>query len=309
MNAPGKNHRNGISLFDLFELFPDEESAREWFESKRWPDGVRCARCNSNIVYKVKSAKPMPWRCSDCKQYFSVKMGTFMGDSKVSLRKWAIAIYLVATSLKGVSSMKLHRDLKVTQKTAWFMAHRIREAMEADGGLLDGPIEIDETYVGGRYETMHADRRKTEPKKTVVAGVKDRATGEVRASVIDGPTKKALLHVIWKNARPESWVLTDEHASYQDLEDFGFKHRSVQHGARQYVKGPFHTNGIESFWSMLKRGFVGTFHHWSAKHTQRYANEFACRATMRDLDTIDIMGEIVKRSVGRRLTYQELKGA
>ncbi len=99
------------------------------------------------------------------------------------------------------------------------------------------------------------------------------------------------------------------HASYQDLEDFGFKHRSVQHSARQYVKGPFHTQGIESFWSMLKRGFIGTFHHWSAKHTQRYANEFACRATMRDLDTIDIMGEIVQRSVGRRLTYQELKGA
>ena len=174
MSAPGKSHRNGISLFQLQEMFPDEDAAKRWFENRRWPNGVRCARCNSPHVNAVKSGKPMPWRCADCKKYFSVKMGTFMTESKVSLRKWAFGIFLIATSLKGISSMKLHRELGVTQKTAWFMAHRIREAMQADDDLMRGPVEMDETYVGGRYDNMHRDRRELKPKKTVVAGIKDR---------------------------------------------------------------------------------------------------------------------------------------
>ena len=306
MSAPGTSDRQGISLVQLLEMFPDEDAAREWFEAKRWPGGVRCARCNGAMVNKVKSQKPMPWRCSDCKKYFSVKMGTFMAESKVPLRKWAIAIYLVSTSLKGVSSMKLHRDLEVTQKTAWFMAHRIREALSADDDMMRGPAEVDETYPGGRWKGMHAKRRKTSPKKTVVAGIKDRDTGEVRAQVIEHPDKNTLLGMAKRSIAPGAIVSTDDLNAYTDLPVFGFRHGVVDHSRGEYVRGVVHTQGIESFWSLLKRGYVGTFHYLSEKHLQRYVNEFAARATMRELDTLDIMAEIVMRSVGRRLTYAEL---
>ena len=308
MNAPGKAHRSGISLVKLFEMFPDEKSAREWFESCRWPEGVRCARCNSSVVNKVKSGKPMPWRCSDCKKYFSVKMGTFMAESKIPLRKWAIGIFLFATSLKGVSSMKLHRDLDVTQKTAWFMAHRIREALEADDHLMAGPVEMDETYVGGKYENMHAGRRKQKPQKTIVAGAKDRETGEIRAGVIDSVSSNTLLGLAEQSVEPGALVNTDEARSYNGLRGVGFNHAAVNHSAGLYAVGDFHTQGIESFWSMVKRGYIGTFHHWSHQHAQRYINEFAMRATLRELDTLDIMAEIVARSIGKRLTYERLVG-
>ena len=306
MSAPGKSDRQGISLVQLLEMFPDEDAAREWFEAKRWPEGVRCARCGGSLVNKVKSRKPMPWRCSDCKKYFSVKMGTFMAESKVPLRKWAIAIYLVSTSLKGVSSMKLHRDLEVTQKTAWFMAHRIREALSADDDLMRGPAEMDETYLGGRWKGMHAARRKASPKKVVVAGIKDRDTGEVRAQVIEHPDKNTLLGMAKRSIAPGAIVSTDDLDAYTDLPVFGFRHGVVDHSRGEYVRGVIHTQGIESFWSLLKRGYVGTFHYLSEKHLQRYVNEFAAGATMRELDTHDIMAEIVMRSVGRRLTYAEL---
>ena len=250
----------------------------------------------------------MPWRCSDCKKYFSVKMGTFMAESKVPLRKWAIAIYLVSTSLKGVSSMKLHRDLQVTQKTAWFMAHRIREALVADDDLMRGPVEMDETFVGGKWANMRSGRRKTQPKKTVVAGIKDRDTGEIRARVVSSTSKAELLGMAERSVAPGAMVNTDDWHAYRALPDVGLRHAVVSHSYGQYVRGSAHTQRIESFWSTIKRAYIGTFHYWSPKHAQRYVNEFAARATMRKLDTHDIMAEIVMRSVGKRLTYRELIG-
>ena len=148
--APGKSFRKDISLMELFEMFPDEQSAQEWLAEQRWGDNRYCPHCGSTGTNINPSQKPMPYHCRDCRKYFSVRTDTVMAESRIPLRKWVIAIYLWATSLKGVSSMKLHRDLSITQKSAWFMAHRLREAWESQGGVFSGPIEADETYIGGK---------------------------------------------------------------------------------------------------------------------------------------------------------------
>ena len=159
-SGPGLGFRKGISIIKICEMFPDEQAARSWFENLRWPDGNRtCPRCDSDQTSETKTGKPMPYWCRPCRKYFSVKVGTIMESSKLPLRTWVIALFLMSTNLKGVSSMKLHRDLGITQKTAWFMAQKIRECWATDGVTLAGEVEVDETYVGGRSHNMHANKR------------------------------------------------------------------------------------------------------------------------------------------------------
>ena len=306
--APGKSHREGISLIELGEMFPDEAAAREWFEVHVWPNGRYCPRCGSTRTHKA-SHKKCPYRCSDCRAYFSVKTGTALEASKVPLRKWVFAIYLEATSLKGVSSMKLHRDLHVTQRTAWFMLHRLREAWAVKGPeVYSGPLEVDETFMGGKRANMSKAKRKEltgrgTVGKTIVAGAKDRATNRVSAAVVEGTDAGTLQGFLVSRAQPGATVYTDEHSSYLGM---AFEHDSVTHGAGEYVKGDVHTNGIESFWAMLKRAHKGTFHKISPKHMQRYVNEFAGRHNIRDADTIDQMRSMVAGMVGKRLLYRDL---
>ena len=253
----------------------------------------------------------MTHRCWDCpgKREFSLKVGTVMEGSHLPYRKWAIATYLIITNLKGVSSMKLHRDLGITQKTAWHLEHRIRKALEAQGVLFQGPVEVDESYFGGKEKNKHGSNKIKSGRgtvgKTPVVGMKDRATNHVRATVVEGTTQDELEGFIQDRVEPGATVYTDDHGGYNRLW-LNFEHASVRHSVREYVKGQAHTNGIESFWAMLKRGYYGTYHRMSEKHLQRYVNEFSGRHNMRRMDTIDQMTSVAKGMDGKRLRYRDL---
>jgi len=308
--GPGKAHREGISVMQLGEMFPDEESARKWFEETRWPDGRHCPRCGSCETKDVPNAKPMPYWCSDCASYFSVRTGSALEHSRLPLRKWVFAVYLYVTSLKGVSSMKLHRDIGVTQKTAWFMLHRLREAWDQSGiEPFAAGVEVDETYVGGLRKNMPKRKREDLPPgrgavdKTPVVGARDRASGKVSARVVSHVDSLTLHEFIWQRALPGATIYTDDHAGYRGLP---FPHEVVKHSLGEYVRDDAHTQGIESFWAMLKRAHKGTFHKISPKHLQRYVNEFAGRHNVRDADTADQMRDLCGRLVGRRLMYRDL---
>ena len=311
-NAPGKHHREGISLKKLMAMFPTDDKAREWFEAKIWPDGPYCPKCGSFNVQSNIKHRSMTHSCRDCKgqPMFSLKTGNIMQGTKLGYQTWAIATYLVTVNLKGVSSMKLHRDLEITQKSAWFLAHRLRKAMEGDKPLFAGPVEVDETYFGGKRKNMSKAKRKELADtgrgavgKTAVIGAKDRDTNQVAAKVIERTDGATLKGFVGEHTAPGATVYTDEARGYQGMD---FDHEAVNHSAGEYVRGDVHTNGIEALWSSMKRAQKGVFHKLSPKHMGRYAGEFATRHNLREADTIDMMSEIATGGVGKRLRYQDL---
>ena len=240
-NAPGRSDREGMTILELMRRFPTEDAAREWFEQQVWPKGRYCPHCGSTETFENPASENRPYRCRACGQHFSVRIGTVMERSKISLQKWAMAIYLHLTSLKGVSSMKLHRDIGVTQKTAWFMLQRIRKAWESDDAPFTGPIEVDETYMGGRERNKHKGKKLNAGRgtvgKTAVVGAKDRKTNKINAKVVKATDAKTLQKFVADTAADGARVFTDDAAAYKGMP---FEHKSVRHSVGEYVSGMAH---------------------------------------------------------------------
>ena len=306
-NAPGKHYRKGLTLIKVLRIFPDDATSEKWFESQRWSDGIYCPRCGSFNIQEGAKHKTMAHRCRDCRKFFSVKIGTVMEASNLGYQVWALAMYLLQTGLKGQSSMKLHRDIGITQKSAWHLAHRIRECWSDETEQFTGPVEVDETCIGGKEKNKHSDKKLKSGRgavgKAVVIGAKDRATNAVSAAVIKNADAYTLEGFVKDHAAAGATVYTDDAKAYNDIP---FHHETVKHSVGEYVKDMAHTQGIESFWSLLKRGYHGTYHHMSEKHLGRYVDEFSGRNNDRRADTIDQMSAIASGMEGKRLRYRDL---
>lgn len=308
--APGRSHRTGMTVMELLKRFPDDAAAEKWFEEQRWPGGARyCPDCGSLNCAVVASRRPMPYRCRDCRAHFSVRKGTAMQASKLGFQKWAIAFYMMTTGIKGTSSMKLSREVGIRQATAWFLLQRIREGFM--GGFdqpFPGPVEADETAVGGKRKNMHAKKRKHltgrgSVGKAIVAGVKERESKQVSAAVVERTDAATLQKFVTDRTEAAATVYTDESTAYNRLPR---QRESVNHSAGEYVRGEATVNGMEAFWSLFKRGYHGTFHHLSDKHLDRYVAEFTGRNNIRDMDTLDQMAFLARAIVGKRLRYADL---
>ncbi len=310
------------TLLQAVSYFKDENNCIKYLAAKRWPDGVvKCPTCGSDRVGYLENQKR--WQCSNrhSKRQFSIKVGTIMEDSPISLDKWLPVLWLIANCRNGISSWEIHRALGVTQKTAWFMLHRVRLAMQDDrkGGKLSGEVEIDESYIGGKARNMHrSDKaRKLQGKgggmagKVAVQGLLQRG-GHIRARVIDNSQRQNVVPAVHENVEAGSHVYTDELRSYFGLQS-DYEHDVINH-AEAYVNGQIHTNGLENFWSLLKRGLGGTYVSVEPFHLFRYLDEQAYRYNHRKnadgspMDEEDRFSSLCSQIVGRRLTYKELTG-
>lgn len=267
-----------MNLVKLIEEFQSEGKCREYLEELRWPHGVECPRCGYKKTSEIK--KRNQYECVSCEYQFSVKAGTILNDSHLPLWKWFLATYLICESKKGISSKQLERTLGISYKTAWFLSHRIREAMgDVEQPLLKGIIEIDETLIGGKIQGKGKGYRDN---KAVVIGAVER-DGQVRLKVIPNVRKHHIEDFVNNTAADETdYIYTDELRSYNDIGDENTKHETVEHSVGEYVRGDVHTNTIEGVWSLLKRSVVGSYHQVSLKHLPAYLDEIEFRYNNRE---------------------------
>ncbi|MFO1144100.1 MAG: IS1595 family transposase [Amaricoccus sp.] len=295
-------------------IYTDPDEAREYLEAQRWPDGPVCPHCGCTgkiTLLQGKSTRPGVYKCNDCRKPFTVTVDSLFEDSKVALNKWVLAVHLMAASKKGMSAHQLHRLIGVTYKTAWFMFHRIREAMRSDDttpfGSGGGIVEVDETFIGKdpKWSRYHTGRGYLHKMK--VLALVDRSTGHSRAIVVDHLSRKDVYPILQANIAREARIMTDEAPMYRGLGKIFAEHQSVNHGKEEYGRGETHTNTIEGYFSVFKRGMKGVYQHCGKQHLHRYVAEFNFRYTHRAANGIDDTARaalILKAIEGRRLTYR-----
>ena len=298
-----------ISTFQLFKLFPDAESARLYLESRLWPNGVRCPICANGERIGVR--KDGYYRCNACSEDFTVRTGTIFERSHVPLHKWLYAMYLLVTARKGISSIQLSKEIGITQKSAWFVLHRLREACGDDLSQLQGIVEIDETYIGGKEAAKHEGKKLKAGRgavgKAAVLGMRERG-GKTIAKPVADVDMDTIHRAVHARVAVGSTLHTDEASVYNGIGGLFFRHEAINHSGGEFVRGNVTTNSIESVFAVMKRGVLGVYHHTSRKHLGRYVNEFSFRLNDGNCKrhTLDRLDSFVRATAGKRLTYKAL---